>query len=82
MNDLLKLRAAKRKEQIGFESQQRAEREKERHEMKKERHQWTSSSPKPRSMANNSRSEPRYQRFERLRVFTKSMNAIGASSRP
>ena len=40
MNDLLKLRAAKRKDQIGFESQQRAEREKERHEMKKERHKW------------------------------------------
>jgi hypothetical protein len=40
LNDLLKLRAAKRKVQIGFESQQRAQREKERHEMKKERHQW------------------------------------------
>jgi hypothetical protein len=40
LNDLLKLRAAKQKVQIGFESQQRAEREKERHEMKKERHQW------------------------------------------
>ena len=37
MNDLLKLRAAKRKEQIGFESQQRAERDDKR---KQERHQW------------------------------------------
>jgi hypothetical protein len=44
MNDLLKLRAAKRRQQIGFESQQRAEREEvrkqEKHEMKKERHKW------------------------------------------
>src|SRR3954451_19179410 len=40
LNDLLKLRAARQKEQIGFVSQQRAEREKERHEMKKERHKW------------------------------------------
>jgi hypothetical protein len=44
MNDLLKLRAARRKEQIGFESQQRAEREEarkqEKNEMKKERHKW------------------------------------------
>jgi hypothetical protein len=44
LNDLLKLRAAKRKEQIGFESQQRAEREQirkqEKHEMRKERHKW------------------------------------------
>jgi hypothetical protein len=37
LNDLLKLRAAKRKEQIGFESQQRAERDDKR---KQERHQW------------------------------------------
>jgi hypothetical protein len=44
LNDLLKLRAAKRKEQIGFESQQRAEREQirrqEQHAMKKECHKW------------------------------------------
>ena len=44
LNDLLKLRAAKRKEEIGFESQQRAEREQirkqEKHEMQKERHKW------------------------------------------
>jgi hypothetical protein len=37
MNDLLKLRAARRKEQIGFESQQRTERDAKR---KQERHQW------------------------------------------
>jgi len=37
LNDLLKLRAAKRKDQIGFESQQRAAHE---HEMKKELHKW------------------------------------------
>ena len=44
LNDLLKLRAAKRKEQIGFESQQRAERDQarkqEKHQMQKERHKW------------------------------------------
>jgi hypothetical protein len=44
LNDLLKLRAARRKEQIGFESQQRAAREQtrkqEKHEMEKERHKW------------------------------------------
>ena len=44
LNDLLRLRAAKRKEQIGFESQQRAEREQirkqEKHELQKERHKW------------------------------------------
>ncbi len=37
MNDLLKLRAAKQKEQIGFESQERAERDEKR---KQERHKW------------------------------------------
>ena len=37
LNDLLKLRSAKRKQQIGFESQQRKQ---EQHEMKKERHKW------------------------------------------
>jgi hypothetical protein len=37
LNDLLKLRAAKRKEQIGFESQQRAELADKR---KQERHKW------------------------------------------
>jgi hypothetical protein len=44
LNDLLKLRAARRKEQIGFESQQRAARDQtrkqEKHEMQKERHKW------------------------------------------
>jgi hypothetical protein len=44
LNDLLKLRAAKRRETIGFESQQRAEREQirkqEKHEMRKEHHKW------------------------------------------
>ena len=37
MNDLLKLRAARQKEQIGFESQQRAECAEKR---KQERHKW------------------------------------------
>ena len=37
LNDLLKLRAAKRKEQIGFESHQRKQ---EQHQMRKERHKW------------------------------------------
>jgi hypothetical protein len=44
LNDLLKLRAEKRKAEIGFERQQHAEaeqtRKQERHEMKKERHKW------------------------------------------
>jgi hypothetical protein len=44
LNDLLKLRAEKRKAQIGFESQQRAQaentRQQEKHDMKKERHKW------------------------------------------
>jgi hypothetical protein len=37
LNDLLKLRVVRRKEQIGFESHQRAERDDKR---KQERHQW------------------------------------------
>jgi hypothetical protein len=37
LNDLLKLRAEKRKQQIGFESQKR---EQEQHEMKKDHHKW------------------------------------------
>jgi hypothetical protein len=44
LNDLLKLRAEKRKAEIGFERKQRVEadqlRKQERHEMKKERHKW------------------------------------------
>jgi hypothetical protein len=46
LNDLLKLRAAKRTEEIGFESQKRKQEEhthkQERHQMKKERHKWES----------------------------------------
>ena len=37
LNDLLKLRAAKRKHEIGFESHQRVQ---EKHDMKKEGHKW------------------------------------------
>jgi hypothetical protein len=44
LNDLLKLRAEKRKQEIGFERQQRAKeeqtRKQEKHEMVKERHKW------------------------------------------
>jgi hypothetical protein len=40
LNDLLKLRGEKRKEQIGFERQQEHTRKQEKHNMKKERHQW------------------------------------------
>ncbi len=44
LNDLLKLRAEKRKAEIGFERQRHAQanetRRQERHEMKKERHKW------------------------------------------
>jgi hypothetical protein len=38
--DLLKLRAEKRKEQIGFERQQGDVRKQEKHDMKKERQKW------------------------------------------
>jgi len=45
LNDLLKLRAEKRKTEIGFESQERAKeehtRKQEKHEMAKEHHKWT-----------------------------------------
>ena len=44
LNDLLKLRAEKRKQEIGFESQKRKQeehtRQQERHQMKKDRHEW------------------------------------------
>jgi hypothetical protein len=44
LNDLLKLRAEKRKAEIGFERQEHAQaeqtRKQEHHEMKKERHKW------------------------------------------
>ena len=44
LNDLLKLRAAKRKQEIGSESQKRKQeehtRKQEQHQMKKERHKW------------------------------------------
>jgi hypothetical protein len=44
LNDLLKLRAAKRKAEIGFESQKRKQeehnRKQEQHQMKKDTHQW------------------------------------------
>jgi hypothetical protein len=44
LNDLLKLRAARRKAEIGFESQKRKQeeqtRKQEQHAMKKERHKW------------------------------------------
>src|SRR5690242_10150234 len=44
LNDLLKLRAEKRKQEIGFERQEHAQanetRKQERHDMKKERHKW------------------------------------------
>jgi hypothetical protein len=76
MNDLLKLRAAKRKEQIGFESQQRAEREKERHEMKKERHKWDILLAEAKVDGQQLHDLNRdIKDSERLRVFMKSLNA-------
>ena len=49
LNDLLKLRAEKRKEEIGFERQQHARadqiRKQEKHEMAKERHQFRFPAP-------------------------------------
>jgi hypothetical protein len=81
MNDLLKLRAAKRKDQIGFESQQRADREKERHEMKKERHKWDIALAEAKVDGQQLHDLNRdIKDSERLRLFTKSMNAIGATS--
>ena len=82
MNDLLKLRAAKRKDQIGFESQQRAEREQERHEMKKERHKWDILLAEAKVDGQQLHDLNRdIKDSERLRVFTKSMNAIAATSK-
>src|SRR5256885_16207712 len=44
LNELLKLRAEKKKQQIGFESQKRAQeehtRKQEKHQMAKEHHTW------------------------------------------
>jgi hypothetical protein len=44
LNDLLKLRAEKRKTEIGFERQEHARaqqiRKQEKHEMQKQRHKW------------------------------------------
>ncbi len=76
MNDLLKLRAAKRKVQIGFESQQRAEREKERHEMKKERHQWDILLAEAKVDGQQPHDLNRdIKDSERLRLLMKSLNA-------
>ncbi len=79
LNDLLKLRAVRQKDRIGFESQQRAEREKERHEMKKERHKWDillAEAKVDRQQLHDLNRD--IKDSERLRVFTNSMNAIAA----
>jgi len=77
LNDLLKLRAARRKEQIGFESQQRAERDDKR---KQERHQWAILLAEAKVDGQQLHDLNRdIKDSERLRVFTKSMNAIATS---
>ena len=82
MNDLLKLRAAKRKTEIGFESQQRAEREQQRHEMKKERHKWDILLAEAKVDGQQLHDLNRdIKDSEHLRVFTNSMNAIAARSK-
>jgi hypothetical protein len=66
MNDLLKLRAAKRKEQIGFESQQR----------KQERHKWDILLAEAKVDGQQLHDLNRdIKDSERLRVFIKSQNA-------
>jgi hypothetical protein len=72
MNDLLKLRAAKRKEQIGFESQQRTERDDKR---KQERHQWAILLAEAKVDGQQLHDLNRdIKDSERLRVFMKSQN--------
>jgi hypothetical protein len=72
MNDLLKLRAAKRKEQIGFESQQRAERDDKR---KQERHQWDILLAEAKVDGQQLHDLNRdIKDSERLRIFMKSQN--------
>jgi hypothetical protein len=80
LNDLLKLRAARRKEQIGFESQQRAERADQR---KQERHQWDILLAEAKVDGQQLHDLNRdIKDSERLRVFTNSLNAIAARSKP
>ncbi|MGH9696021.1 MAG: hypothetical protein ACRD5Z_17870, partial [Bryobacteraceae bacterium] len=72
LNDLLKLRAAKRKEQIGFESQQRAERADQR---KQERHQWDILLAEAKVDGQQLHDLNRdIKDSERLRVYMKSLN--------
>ena len=71
------LRAAKRKDKIGFESQQRAERDDNR---KQERHQWDILLAEAKVDGQQLHDLNRdIKDSERLRVFTKSMNAIATS---
>jgi hypothetical protein len=73
MNDLLKLRAARRKEQIGFESQQRTERDDKR---KQERHQWAILLAEAKVDGQQLHDLNRdIKDSERLRVFIESQNA-------
>ncbi|HMJ63527.1 MAG TPA: hypothetical protein VK493_17275 [Bryobacteraceae bacterium] len=77
LNDLLKLKAARRKDQIGFESQQRAA---EKHEREKELHKWDILLAEAKVDGQQLHDLNRdIKDSERLRVFTKSMNAIAAS---
>ena len=75
LNDLLKLRAEKRKAEIGFERQQHAQanetRRQERHEMKKERHKWEILLAQVKVDAPAApRSEPRYGRIRAIVALT------------
>jgi hypothetical protein len=71
MNDLLKLRAAKRKEQIGFESQQR----------KQERHKWDILLAEAKVDGQQLHDLNRdIKDSERLRVWTKTQNALSGKS--
>jgi hypothetical protein len=72
LNDLLKLRAARRKDQIGFESQQRAERDDKR---KQERHQWDILLAEAKVDGQQLHDLNRdIKDSERLRVYMKSLN--------
>jgi hypothetical protein len=71
LNDLLKLRAARQKEQIGFESQQR----------KQERHKWDILLAEAKVDGQQLHDLNRdIKDSERLRVFIKSQNALSGKS--
>jgi hypothetical protein len=87
LNDLLKLRAEKRKQEIGFESQQRKnaeeQRQQEKHKMKKDRHQFdvllTEARVDGQLMANMNSREPGMPHYDTAdRLVTKMIHKLEA----